>query len=375
MNRRQADLMYEDLAAGKMVFLGGPRQVGKTTLSNQIAQKFNNPLYLNFDHPEDRSRIMKRDWKKSNDLIIFDELHKWRPWKSWLKGIYDKEGKDHRMLVTGSARLDVYRRGGDSMQGRYHYWRLHPFTMGEIVAMTEGNRAEIFERLFARGGFPEPYLAPSERALKRWQRERLERVIREDIFALESIRNLNSMFYLYDLLIERVGSPISLRALAEDLGVSPITVGHWIRVLEAMYAIFIITPYHKKLSRAVRKEYKVYFFDWSLIKDPGLRWENMLAAHLLQRCHFLQDSEGERCELNFLRDRDGHEVDFLLTQNGKPTQIIEAKLSETQLSPGLRYFAQKLKIESARQVVHNFEGVKESRYADVVAGADFLARL
>lgn len=348
--------------------------MGKTTLSRQISEKFENPLYLNFDHPEDRSRIMKRDWKKSNDLLIFDELHKWRPWKSWLKGIYDKEARDHRILVTGSARLDVYRRGGDSMQGRYHYWRLHPFTHAEVTKVGAGSD-DVLARLFLRGGFPEPYLAQNERALKRWQRERLERVIREDIFALENIRDLNAMFYLHDILIERVGSPISLRAIGQDLGVSPITIGNWIRILEAMYAIFIVTPYHRKLSRAVKKEYKVYFFDWGLIKDPGLKWENMLAAHLYKHCHYRQDSEGERIELYFLRDRDGHETDFMLTQDSKPAELIEAKYSDLSLSKGLLYFSEKLGVPKASQVVYTAEERRETRFADVVPATEFLNSL
>ena len=374
MNRALVERIREDFEDQKMVFLGGPRQVGKTTLSRQIATHFKNPLYLNFDHPEDRERIRKRDWKKSNDLLIFDELHKWRVWKSWLKGIYDKEGDDHRILVTGSARLDVYRKGGDSMQGRYHYWRLHPFTYSEILQVTNSSE-NILQNLFARGGFPEPYFASSERALKRWQRERLERVIREDVFALESIRNLNSLFLLHELLVERVGSPVSLKSLGEDLGVSPITVGHWIQILEAMYVLFIVTPYHKKLTRAIRKEYKVYFYDWSLIRDNGLRWENMLASHLLRHCHFQEDSEGDRMQLCFLKDRDDHEADFLLVRNGKPFQLLEAKLTDPHLTRGILYFSRKLKIKQTSQVVFNFEGIKEGRDADIISGENFLEKL
>jgi len=374
MNRIQAERIWEDFHDRKMVILGGPRQVGKTTLSRQIATRFKNPLYLNFDHPEDRERIRKRDWKKSNDLLIFDEIHKWRIWKSWLKGIYDKEGGEHRILVTGSARLDVYRKGGDSMQGRYHYWRLHPFTYSEILQVTHSNK-NVLQNLFTRGGFPEPYLATSERALKRWQRERLERVIREDVFALESIRNLNALFYLHELLVERVGSPISLKSLGEDLGVSPITVGHWIQILESMYVIFIVAPYHKKLTRAIRKEYKVYLYDWSLIRENGLRWENMIASHLLRYCHFQEDSEGDRMQLCFLKDRDDHEADFLLVRDGKPIHLVEAKLTVSQLSRGLLYFSRKLNMKQTSQVVFNFEGIKEGRDADIISGGDFLEKL
>jgi len=207
------------------------------------------------------------------------------------------------------------------MQGRYHYWRLDPFTLREISDMT-GQTGGVLARLFERGGFPEPYLAATDRAKKRWQRSRLERVIREDIFALESLRDLNSMFYLHDLLVERVGSPISLQALAEDIGVSPITISNWIRVLEAMYAIFIVTPYHRKLSRAIKNE-----------------------------------------------------TDFLVTVSGELDILAEAKFSDKSLSKGLLHYARKLKPRKAYQVIYDFEGLKESKDADLLAAEDFFLQL
>lgn len=339
MNRKIFPYILEDLNNKKMVFIAGPRQVGKTTLAKQIMEKFQNPLYFNFDHPEDRKNLIERNWKPENEILVFDEIHKWRNWKSWLKGIYDKEKDQHKILVTGSARMDVYRKGGDSLQGRYHHYRLNPFTFGELTSQIQES---FFSLLFERGGFPEPFLSKTNRNVKRWKKERMDRVVREDIFSLENLKSLFQLEILVDLLKDRVGSPLSIRSLAEDLSVSHPTVESWIRVLESMYVIFRVTPYSKKLNRAVKREYKIYFYDWTEATSEGARLENMVALHLLASCNFKEDVEGERSSLHFLKDRDGHEVDFLTTIDGKPTSLIEVKKSDTSPSRSLIYFHNKL---------------------------------
>jgi len=366
--------MIEDLMNQKMVFIGGPRQVGKTTLALSILDKFNG-LYLNYDNPDDRERIRKRNWKDSHELLIFDEIHKWRGWKSWVKGIYDKEKHRRKILVTGSARLDVYRKGGDSLQGRYHYYRLHPYSIYEMNQGDADRVAESSRILLERGGFPEPLFSKTERNIKRWRKERIDRVIREDIFTLEPIRNLHLMEILIELLLERVGSPVSVRNLAEDLGVSPKTVASWIVILEKMYMIFIVPPYHNKLARAIKKEYKVYFYDWGAVKDEGARLENYAASHLVKYANFLEDTEGEKTGLYFVRDRDGHEVNFLLLKDKSPGLLVEVKNKDVKLAPGLRYFTDKIKPATSFQLVYELDKKLETPKTDIVPANDFFYSL
>jgi predicted AAA+ superfamily ATPase len=251
--------ILEDLGK-KMVFVGGPRQVGKTTLAKAIlGEHFSEGRYLNWDLDEDRQDILRKRWSKKNTLLIFDELHKYPKWKRWIKGVYDTSREDHSFLVTGSARLDVYRRGGDSLMGRYHYWRLHPFTLDEIpVALS---REEAFHRLMTVGGFPEPFLEGDEREARRWRRERFDRVLREDIRDLEPVRNIQLLSLFLDGLRHRVGGLVVLSNLASDIEISPNTAKSWIEILERMYIVFVVRPFTKSLPRAVLKPPKVYFFD------------------------------------------------------------------------------------------------------------------
>jgi len=263
-----------------MVFVGGPRQVGKTTLAKAVLEDhFPSGRYFNWDFDEDRQDILRKRWTSDARLFVFDELHKFHRWKQWIKGVYDVLGSSHCILVTGSARLDVYRRGGDSLMGRYHYWRLHPFTLDELpVGIT---RSEAFKRLMTVGGFPEPFLDGDERAARRWRRERFDRVIREDIRDLEPVRNIQALSLFLDLLRYRVGSPIVMSNIANEIQVSPKTVKAWLEVLERMYLVFVVRPYTRSISRAVLKPPKVYFFDTGdVIGDDGARFENMVAASL-----------------------------------------------------------------------------------------------
>jgi predicted AAA+ superfamily ATPase len=335
----------------KMVFVGGPRQVGKTTLAKAVlSDNYPNGRYFNWDFDEDRQDILKKRWSIENNLLVFDELHKFPRWKSWIKGLYDVSHDVHSFLITGSARLDVYMRGGDSLMGRYHYWRLHPFTLDEIP---DGiSLKDAFERLMTVGGFPEPFLDGDERNARRWRRERFDRVLREDVRDLEQIRNIQLLGMFLDMLRSRVGGLITISNIAADLQVSPKTVKAWLEVLERMYLVFSIRPYTKSLPRSILKPPKVYFFDNSdTLGDEGVRFENLVAASLLKRLHFLEDRDGFRYELRYIRDKEGREVDFAVIREGRLEELIETKYSDENISKHLLYYAERLKPEKATQIV------------------------
>ncbi|MBW2584110.1 MAG: ATP-binding protein [Deltaproteobacteria bacterium] len=337
----------------KMVFVGGPRQVGKTTLAKAIlSSNYPSGRYLNWDFDDDRQDILQKKWSSDQKLLVFDELHKFPRWKTWVKGIYDVSHELHSFLITGSARLDVYRRGGDSLMGRYHYWRLHPFTLDEVPRGISPE--EAFHRLMTVGGFPEPFLDGDERAARRWRRERFDRVLREDIRDLEQVRNIQLLGMFLDMLRHRVGGLVTLSNLAGDLEISPKTAKTWLEVLERMYLEFSVRPYIKSLPRAVLKPPKVYFFDnGDVIGDEGARFENLIATSLLKRLHFLEDRDGYRYELRYIRDKEGREVDFLIVKEGKIEELIEVKFSEDNISNSLRYYAERLNPPKATQIVAN----------------------
>jgi len=345
----------------KMVFIGGPRQSGKTTLAKKILETFpysrkRTGIYYNWDFDEDRRSILKYHWGNEHELIVFDELHKYLRWKNWIKGLYDKYKDQHRFLVTGSARLDVYKKGGDSLLGRYHYWRLHPFSLAEIPA--EMTPREAFKRLMTVGGFPEPFLDNNEREARRWRRERLERVIKDDIRDLETIKNIQVLALFLDALRTRVGNLISLANIGEDLQISSPTLKHWLEVFEKMYLCFAVRPLSKNIPRAVLKAPKVYFFDNGDVEiknDEGAKFENLVASHLLKRIHFLEDRDGYNYELRYIRDKQGREVDFVILKEGKVDELIEAKYSDPNISSSLIYYAEKLKPKRTLQIVANLK--------------------
>jgi hypothetical protein len=377
----------EDLTS-KMVLMAGPRQVGKTTLAQQLLTEWPHGLYLNWDNRDNRKDIRAARWPGDESLVVLDELHKWRGWKGWLKGEFDKHHRTTRFLVTGSARLDVYRRGGDSLMGRFHHYRLHPITAAEAIGtrrtavpkVAEAIRpasgdSEAMAGLMQYGGFPEPFLAQSARVHRRWQRERLDRVIREDVRDLEAVRDLSSLQVLADLLPTRVGSPLSVNALREDLEASHRAVEHWIAILERLYYVVRVRPYETAKVRSLRKMPKAYLWDWSEVGDRGPRFENLVAMHLLKLCHFLQDYEGHDVNLFYLRDRTGREVDFLVTAKRRPWLAVEAKVSGTTIDPSLTYFRDRLKIPFTYQVV--LEGTRDFVQDGVrcLPAADFLGAL
>jgi len=379
--------VIEDLGE-KMVFVGGPRQVGKTTLARElVAKQFGQSSYYNWDSKNDRRKIMQSVWPGSADLIILDEIHKYKKWKSFVKGEYDTLKEKYRFLITGSARLDIYRKGGDSMLGRYHYYRLHPFSLAEAagkasmpevmkeVYIPAKGEKEIFYTLDKFGGFPEPFIKQNTRTLRRLHNEKTERLFREDIRDIEPVRDIVSMQLLGDMLPERTGSLLSINSLREDLGVSHRAVSSWLNILESFYYCFRLYPYVGKNFRSLKKEAKLYLWDWSEINDEAVRFENCVASHLLKLTHFLQDYEGHKAKLYFLRSAEKKEVDFLLTIDEKPWFAIEAKMNETNVSPSLYYFKEKLQIPFCYQVVKKANVDSFIKGVRVVSADRFLGGL
>ncbi len=334
----------------KMVFIGGPRQVGKTTLARQLLADAGQGRYFNWDYDEDRRALLQKRWSREDALLVFDELHKYPRWKSWVKGLYDVAGEVHRILVTGSARLDVYRQGGDSLMGRYHYWRLHPFTLDENPLGIDTR--EAFQRLMTVGGFPEPFLTNDLRESRRWRKERFDRVLQEDIRDLESIKNIQQLRLFLDLLRTRVGGMVVLSNLAGDIQVAPQTAKAWLEALERMYVLFRVLPYSHNIARALVKPPKVYFFDNGDVGGgEGPRFENLIATTLLKRLHYLEDYGGHRCELRYIRDKEGREVDFAILKDDVLEELLEVKLGDEELSPALRYYNERLRPVRATQLV------------------------
>lgn len=338
--------------------MGGPRQCGKTTFAKSLIEKSNAGIYLTWDNRKDRQRILHATWPQATNFIVFDEIHKYRTWKSLLKGYWDTRENDLQILATGSARLDIYRRGGDSLLGRYHYYRMHPFTVAEMLpkrnkfafsktppVLDFSKHSNAVDDFFRLGGFPEPFLRQDERFLARWQKERFERVFRDDIRSWELIQDLANLELLGDLIPHRIGSPFSMASVARDLSVSPKSIKLWLTVLERNYFVFEVPPYHGRLTRTVRKESKFYLWDYSVIEDKGARFENMIAQHLLKFCHYIRDYTGMDLDLFYIRDREKREVDFLLVFEKKPWLMVEAKLSRPDSIVPLKYFADRLGVD------------------------------
>ncbi len=333
----------------KMVFLGGPRQVGKSTLALSFLSppQATHPAYLNWDSPQHRTALLGGELPSGQPLIVLDEIHKFSRWRSLVKGFYDTQKSQTQFLVTGSARLDYYRKGGDSLQGRYHYYRLHPFSLREYQRTPS---ASDLARLLKFGGFPEPLWRGEERFWRRWQRERLGRVTHEDLRDLENVRDVSIIDLLLESLPERVGSPLSVQSLRELLRVAHESVERWLSILETLYVCFRISPFGSTRIRAVKKERKLYFWDWSQAPDGGPRFENLVAAQLLKFCHFIEDTEGHAMELRYLRDIDRREVDFVVLKDRKPLFAVECKSGEQKPSPAAIYFRERTPIRRFFQV-------------------------
>lgn len=352
MERYIKDNIIQDLQR-KMVFVGGARQVGKTTLAKKLLAGWqqegkgaSGQRYFNWDDDHDREILLGRQLPFEPGPVVLDEIHKYKRWRQLLKGLFDKRGDEIQILVTGSARLDYYRQGGDSLQGRYHYWRLHPFSLKEIGS----EKLADLKDLLMYSGFPEPYLSQSETEVRRWSREYRTRIVRDELRDLEKVNDVSLIERMAIRLPDLVGSPLSLNALREELQVSHQTVVRWMNILERLYNIFRIYPFGGPNIRAVKKEAKHYHFDWTQVREMGFRFENLVACHLLKWCHYVEDTEGWRMELRYFRDTDKREVDFVILKEERPIHFIECKLSAQKVSPHLKYLSQKFPAVAATQV-------------------------
>lgn len=342
--RRYLEPAVRDGLKRHMVFVGGPRQVGKTTLALGLLgddATERHPAYLNWDHPGVPPGLRRAELPPGQPLLVLDEIHKYARWRNLLKGIYDTEKSRLKIIVTGSARLDYYRKGGDSLAGRYRYFRLHPFSLRELSR--KPSRTEL-DALLKFGGFPEPLFAQDETAHRIWRRNRISRVVREDLRDLEHVREISLVEHLTDLLPSKVGSPLSVRSLREDLQIDHKTAERWLQILENLYVCFRVSPYGPPKVRAVKKERKLYLWDWSSVEDAGPRFENLVASQLLKYCHWVEDTEGHTMELRYLRDTDRREVDFVVLKDRRPLFAVECKSGEKAISPAIRYFAERTPI-------------------------------
>lgn len=379
LNNRYLSKVVSTALQQKMVFIGGPRQVGKTTMALGILSDGadeTHPGYLNWDHPLVPGRLRKMELPIEEPILILDEIHKYKKWRNLVKGIYDTEKSRRKIIVTGSARLDYYRKGGDSLLGRYRYFRLHPFSLMEI---NPHPTEDDLDRLLRYSGFPEPLMNPDDNLHRIWQRDRMTRVIREDLRDLEMVREISLIEHLVALLPERVGSPLSVNSLREDLEVDHKTVERWLSILENLYLCFRIAPFGasgKGLSkiRSVKKEKKLYLWDWTSIDDVGARFENLVASQLLKYCHWLEDTEGHTMELRYLRDTDKREVDFVVLKGGKPQFAVECKSGEKAVGSALHYFAERTEIPIFYQIHRGTRSFSSGKIA-VMPFIEFCRRM
>ncbi len=338
-----------------MIWITGPRQVGKTFM----IQRQGYP-YFNWDTPEVKKEYLKNPYFFRSDAtrIIFDEIHKRRDWKKILKGYYDSPTREENFIVTGSGRMDQYKRGGDSLQGRYLSYQLWPLTYDEIYnaanlskslnkprdwrAFKPDKEGDLDSELMTFGGFPKPFLDASATKLRRWQDQYLERLAREDVRDFSNVLHTDKIELLARLLPERMSAPISMLSLSRDVEVSPVAIKSWLRLFETLYLGFGLKPYHRKIHRAIKMEVKWYFYQWTFVEDAGIRFENYLAVQLAAALSAWSEQGFGRWELFYLRDQDKREVDFLICRDLKPMALIEAKSSFQPFTAALNFYCQKL---------------------------------
>lgn len=349
----------------KMILLAGPRQVGKTHLAQQV-QKHCGGRYYNWDNPGDRAKIIHQKFI-TDKMAVLDELHKYLRWKNFIKGIYDKYHQQLKLLITGSARLDIYRRGSDSLFGRHYLFHLHPLTVGELLQKTvvpspddlfarldsSHTPSSDLDRLVRFGGFPEPFFAGTQREHNRWSMQRKELLIQQDIRDLTQIHMLSLVEHLFLVLPNQAGSLLSINSLKEDLQVAYNTVAQWLEVFERLYISYRLKSYTTKIRRTLHKAQKLYLWDWSQIKDEGARFENLVASHLFKAVTYWRDLGFGDYQLHFLRDSEHREVDFCITKDAKPWLLLEAKLAETQIHEPLRFFCQKWGVPGIQVIFKN----------------------
>lgn len=363
----------------QMAFLAGPRQTGKTTLSKELSDN-----YLTWDNQKDSSLIIGgadlvaeslnlRDLHEATAVTAFDELHKYSKWKNFLKGFFDLYSEETKILVTGSARLDIFKKGGDSLMGRYFLYRMHPLSVAEVLSqemVTEEIRPpsriddDDWASLLKYGGFPEPYLKRNPKFYNRWRRMRNEQFFKEDIRDLTNVQEIAQIQMLSELLRSQAGQLVNYSKLSSSVNVAQNTMKRWITTLNNLYYSFTIKPWHTNVKKSLIKQPKIYLWDWTLCDSEGARNENFVASHLLKAVHFWTDSGLGDYELFYLRDKMKREVDFLVTKNNTPWFIVEVKTSDQQLSPSLEYFQKQTKAKHAFQVVINMPFVNKDCFSE-----------
>ena len=371
LRARLYDTMLRDHFAEnrQMAFLSGPRQVGKSTAGRQEAD-----VWLSWDAPEDRQVILEGPHAVADRLRLdrlpasrkpvlgLDELHKYRRWKLFLKGFFDTYGDRVAILATGSSRMDVFQRGGDSLMGRYFPFRMHPFSVAELITPSLPSERSLrrppaaipdaeFEALWSHGGFPEPFLRRSSAFTRRWQRLRRQQLVREDIRDLTRVQELDQLDSLLCLLEARSGAQVSLSNLAQAVQVSVDTVRRWLVTLQSFYVGFLVKPWHRNVARSLRKEPKWYLRDWSGIEDEGARFETLMACHLLKAVEGWTDLGWGDFELRYLRDKEKREVDFVVIRDRRPWFLVEAKVADDRPPASLAYFQAQTRAPHAFHVV------------------------
>lgn len=371
MERFQKEAIRRDLQK-KMVLLAGPRQAGKTTLAKDLAKEFSSFAYLNYDRLEDRKIMISEAWLPSTELLILDEIHKMPQWKNYLKGVYDTKPAHQKILVTGSARLEIFKQVGDSLAGRYFLHRLMPLSPAECEKV---HADYTIDRFLERGGFPEPFLAQDVVDANRWRLQYVDSLLREDVLDFDRIQNLNAIRLVFELLREKVGSPISYTSIAEDVAISPNTVKKYIQILEALYVVFPVTPFSKNIARSLLKEPKIYFFDTGLVKgDGGTKFENFVAGCLLKHVFAKIDYQAALYSLHYLHTKEKQEVDFALVHDDRIETMIEVKYANASISSALQYFHEKYQIP-AIQLVKEIKRERVDQGIEVVQASNFLKSL
>jgi hypothetical protein len=371
MYRRQIEQIIKDVDK-KIVLIVGPRQVGKTWLALEAGKRFKDMTYLNYDRLEDRQIIKDEEWLESTELLILDEIHKMADWKTYLKGVYDTKPEKLKIIVTGSARLDLFRYAGESLAGRFFTHRLLPFSVSELNKETLGSD---IDRFIERGGFPEPFLAEIEQEAKRWRNQYIGGLIRYDILDFERIRDLRAIETVFELLKRKVGSPVSYASIARDVNISQTTVDKYIKILEALFVVFKVAPYSKNIARSILKEPKIYFFDNGLVVgEEGAKFENFVAVSLLKHIYAMNDYKGENMSLKYLRTKDKKEIDFCILDSDKITEVIEVKNRDSKIASNLKYFCNKYQLKGT-QIVKELKREKSVNNINLLKAGTYLRNL
>ncbi len=367
----------------KMVFLSGPRQVGKTTLAKKIVSKLQG-RYLLYDNTEDREIILNRPFTDTAmSMVCLDEFHKFKRWKDYLKGVYDKHKETLSILVTGSARLDIYQQSGDSLFGRFYLHYLHPLSLAELhqvpiqlpQTLQEPHKPlDGLDELIRFSGFPEPFLAAQDSELRRWSNQRRELLMREDLAQLTQIQLLGVAEQVMLLIPKRIGAPFSYSSLAQDIQVATQTIQKWLYNFERLFIVFKLLPYTQNIARSLQKRPKYYLWNWTDIPDPGIRFENVIASHLLKATQTWTALGLANTQLHYIQDRAAHEVDFLVTKDNEPWFLVETKLSDTNISKNLMQFSKKLNVPGI-QLVNQTGIYRQSESVTVISANQWLGHL